>query len=368
MVELKCKKERAKKIPRDRKHLPKKFRCPCEAERMDNMSDKRRTQWFILEILKKHSDLKNGISVSEIMKLLKSEFNWEVDRKTVKRNLTLLMSYGLADICENNKKLWRAEWLFSEREKEMLAESIAINPNIPRSEGNEILKKLASQVGDFGVYQKVVFAGRGRVNHNSCKENLSVVLKAIKDRKMLSFSVIIYQKGGKIRLKRDDRGQVIEYLVNPETVISTGGSFKLLGAIGDSGRYLYFPIDKMYDLTVTDITGRSALVSYESYLPLYKVESDRPYFDKKERIIFVAGQNALEKVYESFGEDAEAIRDYRGKVEMQVYCEAEAFKSFALGLCDDIEVIYPKALRKNIAENLRKAYESYLSDKSVFLG
>lgn len=335
---------------------------------MDIMSDKRRTQWFILEILKKHTDLKNGVSVSEIMKLLKTEYNWEVDRKTVKRNLSLLMSYGLADICEGKKKLWRAEWLFSEREKEMLAESIAINPNIPRSEGNEILKKLASQVGDFGVYQRVVFAGRGTVNHSSCKENLSVVLDAIKERKMLSFSVIIYQKGGKIRLKRDERGQVIEYLVNPETVISTGGSFKLLGAIGDTGRYMYFPIDKMYDLTVTDIFGKSTLISYDSYLPLYKAESERPYFDKKERIVFIAGQKALERVYESFGEDAEAIRDYRGKVEMQVCCEAEAFKSFALGLCDDIEVIYPKALRKNIAEDLKRAYESYLADKSILLG
>ena len=158
------------------------------------MSDKRRTQWFILEILKKHTDMKKGVSVSEVTELLKTEYNWEVDRKTVKRNLALLMSYGLADICEENKKLWKAERIFSEREKEMLAESIAINPNIPKSEGSEILKKLTAQVGDFGVYHKIVFAGRGTVNHNSCKENLSVVLDAIKERKMISFSIIIYQK------------------------------------------------------------------------------------------------------------------------------------------------------------------------------
>ncbi len=329
------------------------------------MSDKRRTQWFILEILKKYGDRGDGISVSEITRLLKTEFNWEVDRKTVKRNLLLLMSYGLADISETDKRFWRAERIFTEREKEMLAESIAINPNVPKSEGAEILKKLTAQVGDFGVYQKVIFAGRSTVNHSSCREKLSVVLGAIKERKMLSFSVIIYQKNGKIRLKRDERGQVIEYLVNPETVISTGGGFKLLGAIGDSGRYMYFPIDKMYDLTVTDIVGKSALISYDGYLPYNKVEAERPYFDKKERIVFIAGQNALERVYESFGESAEAIRDFRGKVEMQVYCEAEAFKSFALGLCSDIEVIYPKALRISIAENLKKAYESYLAEKGI---
>lgn len=330
------------------------------------MSDKRRTQWFILEILKKHTDVKKGVSVSEVTKLLKTEYNWEVDRKTVKRNLMLLMSYGLADICEENKKLWRAERIFSEREKEMLAESIIVNPNIPKSEGTEILKKLTAQVGDFGVYHKVVSAGRGTVNHTSCKEKLSVVLNAIKERKMISFSVIIYQKNGKVRLKRDESGQVIEYLVNPESVITTGGSFKLLGAIGDSGRYMYFPIDKMYELTVTDITGKSTLISYEGYLPYSRIEAERPYFDKKERIVFIAGQTALERVYENFGEDAEAIRDYRGKVEMQVYCEAEAFKSFALGLCDDIEVIHPRALRKSITDNLKRAYESYLAERNIF--
>ncbi len=324
------------------------------------MSDKRRTQWFILEILKKYGDGGDGISVSEISRLLKTEFNWEVDRKTVKRNLLLLMSYGLADMSETDKRLWRAERIFTEREKEMLAESIAVNPNIPKSEGTEILKKLTAQVGDFGVYQKVVFAGRSTVNHSSCKENLSVVLGAIKDRKMLSFSVIVYQKNGKVRLKRDERGQVIEYLVNPETVISTGGSFKLLGAIGDSGRYMYFPIDKMYELTVTDIVGKSVLISYDGYLPSNKVEAERPYFDKKEKIVFTAEQSALERVYDSFGEGAQVVRDFRERVEMQVYCEAEAFKAFALSLCGNIEVIYPKALRISIAEELKKAYESYL--------
>lgn len=330
------------------------------------MSDKRRTQWFILEILKKYGDTGDGIRVSEISRLLKTEFNWEVDRKTVKRNLLLLMSYGLADISETDKRLWRAERIFTEREKEMLAESIALNPNIPKSEGTEILKKLTAQVGDFGVFQKVVFAGRRTVNHSSCKENLSVVLGAIKDRKMLNFSVIAYRKNGKVRLKRDERGQVIEYLVNPETVISTGGSFKLLGAIGDSGRYMYFPIDKMYELTVTDIVGKSALISYDGYLPSNKVEAESPYFDKKEKIVFTAEQSALEKVYDSFGESVEIIRDFRGKVEMQIYCEAEAFKTFALSLCGDIEVIYPKALRMSIAENLRNAYERYLADREEY--
>lgn len=329
------------------------------------MSDKRRTQWFILEILRRRSNMSGGVSVSEIMRILKSEYDWEVDRKTVKRNLSLLESYGLAEACDGNERLWRAERIFSEREKEMLAESIAINPNIPRGEGSEILRKLSAQVGDFGVYQKVVFAGRSTVNHNSCREKLSLIMEAIKERKMLSFSVIVYRKNGKIRLKRDGRGQVAEYLVNPETVISTGGGFKLLGAIGDSGRYVYFPVDKMYELKMTDIVGKSAVVSYDGYLPLSRAEAERPYFDKKERIVFTAEQRALERVYEYFGESAEAIRDYRGKVEMEVVCEAEAFKSFALGLCDGIEVIYPKALRKSITENLKRAYESYLAERSI---
>ncbi len=331
------------------------------------MSDKRRIQWFILEILKKYSDEKKGLSVSDVTKLLKSEYDRDVDRKTVKRNLMLLMSYGFANVFDGKERYWKAERFFSEREKEMLAESIAINPNIPRSEGCEILKKLEAQVGDFGVYKKVVFAGRGTVNHNSCKENLNIVINAIKERKMLTFSVIIYQKNGKIRLKRNEYGQVIEYLVNPETVISTGGSFKLLGAIGDSGKYMYFPVDKMYGLTVTDIAGKSALVFYENYLPVNKAEAERPYFDKKEKIVFIADQNAIERVYENFGEEAEAVREYGGKVEMWVYCEAEAFKSFALGLCGDIEVIYPKALRKNIAENLKSAYEIYLTERTMLL-
>ena len=48
----------------------------------------------ILKILKKHTDKEHSLSQHEIQKLLESEYEMNVDRKTVRRNLSKLMKYG----------------------------------------------------------------------------------------------------------------------------------------------------------------------------------------------------------------------------------------------------------------------------------
>ncbi|MBR7084649.1 MAG: hypothetical protein IKI37_05690 [Oscillospiraceae bacterium] len=47
----------------------------------------------ILQILKKHTDKEHTLSQHEIQKLLASEYEMYVDRKTVRRNLSKLMEY-----------------------------------------------------------------------------------------------------------------------------------------------------------------------------------------------------------------------------------------------------------------------------------
>ena len=48
----------------------------------------------ILQILKKHTDKEHTLSQHGIQKLLASEYEMHVDRKTVRRNLSKLMEYG----------------------------------------------------------------------------------------------------------------------------------------------------------------------------------------------------------------------------------------------------------------------------------
>ena len=48
----------------------------------------------VLDVLKKHSDAKNRLSVTDIVSILEKEYNMIVDRKSVKRNLEELEDIG----------------------------------------------------------------------------------------------------------------------------------------------------------------------------------------------------------------------------------------------------------------------------------
>ena len=62
---------------------------------MTDMQPKKMIILDILDILRKHTDEDHRLSQHQIQNLMESEYGMKVDRKTVRRNLSKLMEYGL---------------------------------------------------------------------------------------------------------------------------------------------------------------------------------------------------------------------------------------------------------------------------------
>ena len=90
----------------------------------------------VLEILKKHSDAEHRLSVTDIVGILKKEYDMTVDRKAVKRNLDELrdMGYRISSTDSVRKKkdgteeILQTDWYlssdFSEAELRIIIDSL----------------------------------------------------------------------------------------------------------------------------------------------------------------------------------------------------------------------------------------------------
>lgn len=116
---------------------------------------------YILEILRKHSDLEHTLSQQRILDILKSEYDVDADRKTVRRNLSKLMAAGYPiryQGSENENEEFRrtgktgnqetilTNWYcaheFSTGELRILIENVLLADGLPKKQRLELVKKL----------------------------------------------------------------------------------------------------------------------------------------------------------------------------------------------------------------------------------
>jgi len=108
----------------------------------------------ILNILRKYSDVEHRMTQQEIAEKLKSDYNMEVDRKTVKRNLMNLVEIepriDYTEVSRRDEKGretsictdWYIEPDFSDSELRLLIDSILFSKHIPYSQCKELIQKL----------------------------------------------------------------------------------------------------------------------------------------------------------------------------------------------------------------------------------
>ena len=188
------------------------------------------------------------------------------------------------------------------------------------------------------------------------------IQKSINEKKMVTFSLTVYARGGRLRLERDENGRVKEYLVYPLSIVCSEGRYWLLGGIGDTGTIRYFPIDLIYGLSVTDISGSdlpSYCVSERRVYPENLAEARFPHIGVRAKIRVLAHEGIVKDIYSAFGDGCVITATRSGKAEMVFECELNAAKAFIMQFGERIEVISPPGLRRRISSECKALAERY---------
>lgn len=352
---------------------------------MTDMQPKKMIILDILDILRKHTDEDHRLSQHQIQNLMKSEYGMEVDRKTVRRNLSKLMEYGFpikyrgSDFEEdaiirnskNGEETILTDWYYVHKfmngELRLLIESVLLTDGLSKKDRLSLIHRLEGLSSKYfrSEISKIDMDIYGKVLNREILMTLENIGSAIADGRQISFHYCDCGLDGKLKYRLDSNGNKKQYTVNPYQVISQNGHSYLICNLPQYDDLTHFRIDRIKDCQVLDTPSKTLrmLKGFETGIRLSDYIKSHPNLWSGEpvHIAFQCKQYMMNDVADSFGTDLRIEKLPDEMMKVHVYASESSMLHWAIQFADAVEVLSPQGLREKIVETLRNALKKYES-------
>ena len=315
---------------------------------------------LILNILKEYSDVNHKLTQKEIMHLLKSNYDMECDRRSVKNNIQCLKELGYEISADKGYYLIERE--FDDAELRMLIDSVLFSKNLTQCQAKNLIEKLKKMSNRY-FYSKVSHVSNlPELHHGDNKHLMYAVYKineAISQNKKISFIYNAYGEDLKLHPKREEA-----YLVNPYQMVANNGRYYLIGNYDKYDNISHYRIDKMTQIEIVEErvkpTHQVKDTKYGFNLPKHMAEHIYMFSGPSIKIKLAVEDSIFNDLIDWFGKDfyiVEKLED--GRILISLKCNEQAFFYWALQYGVYVEVIEPLQLRAKVGEAVKKMYERY---------
>ncbi len=203
---------------------------------------------YILEILKKHSDVNHRLRQQDIIDHMREDYNIICERKAVKRNLVALIEFGYDIIYDNGWYL--ASRTFEDSEIHLLISSVLFSKSIPTKQCKDLIDKLLTLSNKYFVSNVDYVSNLPELQHTDNKQifyTIEILSEALAKRKKVSFTYNDYHTDKKLHPRRSEK-----YIVNPYQIVATNGKYYLIGNYDDHDNISHYRIDRITDIALLD--------------------------------------------------------------------------------------------------------------------
>ncbi|MCR5268607.1 MAG: WYL domain-containing protein [Lachnospiraceae bacterium] len=313
---------------------------------------------MILNILKKYSDEDHHLTQQEIIKLLKSEYGMDCDRRSVKANVEALCEMDYDIDMKNGYALMGRE--FDDAELRMLIDSVLFSKNITGTQSKRLidkLKNLGSKFFEAKVSHVASSSYLSRTDNKQVMYTVGALNDAIDSKKKVKFRYTSYGADFKLH----DRGK--EYVVNPYQMIASNGHYYLLGNLDRFDDISYYRIDKIRDVeTLPDkVKPMKQVKGLENGLNLPKHMAEHIYLFCGESIPvkLKCARSSIDILVDWFGKDVRILSENSDEIIARVVCSEYAIHYWALQYGTYFEVIEPKSIRDRLRKDIDMMAEKY---------
>lgn len=322
--------------------------------------NKKMLNMLILEILKEYSDQEHRLTQQEIIRLLKSNYDMDCDRRSVKNNVMCLKELGYEISMEDGYYLLERE--FDDAELRMLIDSVLFSKNLTQKQAKTLIEKLKG-MGNRYFSAKVNHVSNLPELHHGDNKQLMYVLdtinEAISQHKKISF---VYNKYGfdfKLHPKREEK-----YVVNPYQMVANNGFYYLIGNYDKYDDISHYRLDKMtcVEMLTEKVKPQNQVTGLEQGLNLPKHMAEHIYMFSGESVAInmLVDETIISELVDWFGNDFYVIEKRRNnQVLVRLKCNEQAFFYWALQYGPYVEVLEPVSLRSKIAEAVSEMNEKY---------
>lgn len=315
---------------------------------------------LILDILQDHSDAGHPLTQQDILKLLRSKYDIECDRRSVKNNIEYLIDLGIEINDENGYYL--IDRPFDDAELQLLIKSVVFSKAIPRSQAKDLINKLTT-FGSVNFSPRYTRASSYKdLQHTDNKQvllNLDILDEAIEKKKKVSFIYNAYGTDMKMHPKREE-----PFVFNPYQVVISNARYYLMGNYDKYDTLSHFRIDRMTEMKLLDETAKSPSkvrgMEHGLDLPKHMAEHIYMFSGAVVTVEIRTEIRYMDDLIDWFGRDFSIIeKRLDGTMDIRVRCNAQAMEYWALQYGRRVEVLAPETLREQIRKDILEMAKKY---------
>ena len=344
---------------------------------------KKMMNMYILDILKRNTDIDHAITQKEIQQRLETEYDMVVDRKAVKANLEDFINDGTYDIyCETKTRLmpnaktgeleksevctgFYYESKFTDSELRLLIDSVLFSKSIPTHNKSAIidnLKSLSNKYFKFNVGHIKYFESADREINKNLFLTIETLNEAIDKGLQVKFHYNEYGADKKLHHRLNEDGEVREYIINPYYMVATGGKYYLICNYDKYDNIAHYRLDRISNIEILD-TPRKAKNQVEGLVGLdvarYMNEHIYMFGGKSVRAKFEAPKYLISDILDYFRANVEFKELENDQVLATVKVNETDMQLWARQYCGQIKIIEPQSLVEACKQDILDALALY---------
>lgn len=311
----------------------------------------------ILDILTKYSDSDHILTAKDILQKMKTIYNIDADRRTVYRNVAVLIEFGY-DICEyeeNKKGYYLRERDFEPSELHMLCDAILTADCIPEKQGRTLMQKL-QKLGSTYQTKCITRLAQMKTDRKAISPqifyNIDLLDEAITANKQIEFDYYTYDLDLKLKPKRDKK-----YVANPYSLYWSNGQYYLLSSMDSHEGVTHYRLDRIRNLSIKDTPSKPAPKDFNAYdyasKALFMFGGDTQTFTIK------CERKILNDVIDRFGEKIIIQSSDEETFTAIVKATDGGMRIWATHYIETCEVLSPQWLVDDIKSAIRRGMAKY---------
>lgn len=348
----------------------------------------------ILDILNRYTDSEHALTQREIEEILRNEYLMDVDRKTVRRNLSDLIDCGAFELqyrettrmtkkVAKNEKTGKMEATgeleesavytdfslvrdFTEGELRYLIDGVFASRHIPAKHRRELIGKIEKLGGRYfrAHASNIAKEAPSAVYSSQLFYTIGILDEAIQKHKKVKFHYKGFGLDKKANYRLDKEGNPKEYIISPYEMVSKNGQYYLICSDEKHDDLSNYRIDRIADIEMLEESARPLKdFASKAEMDSYMKEHIFMYAGKGVKSKFRIRRRMIADVVDTFGEDfrvSDVDPDEKdGWMTVSATVNADALVVYAKSFAPDVIVLYPKSVVERVKDEMQEALAMY---------
>lgn len=320
------------------------------------MEEKKTSILAVYKVLEEFSDENHPLTRTEITDLIEKQYNITIDRRTLYRNIEMLINFGydISDYNENKIGYYLKDRLFQHSEVLLLCNAVYASHFIPDKASKDLVNKLLSCQSRYkrnDYFKNVYLPNNKKKDNKQFLLNIEQISRAINEKKVIKFNYTHYDINKKLVNTREE-----PYYRSPYFLVVNGDRVYMVGKGKNHDSLSHFRVDRMKDIELVDEYYLRLPKNLDAYT--YANNKIYMYSGDETGVTLRCDKKALDVIIDTFGKDV-MLADEGETFTVYTKCGKEDIVKFCLQYVESVDLLEPLSLREEVRKVLLDASNRY---------